>query len=150
MIKPNACYLELKTLWKIMKFQHIMIGTSNIKIVPVLRNLGVYTDSNLTMKNQILAYSTCTHDLAHHFTYPTQTFFPLSQWELPMLPVTYVWHQYQAVWPPSTPAPQFSICRRLVQSPPSNHSSAHSHSLGLFSSPAPDRLDLQWIADHNT
>ena len=35
------------------QFQHIMIGTSNIKIVPVLRNLGVYIDSNLAMKNQI-------------------------------------------------------------------------------------------------
>ena len=35
------------------QLQHIMIGTSNIKIVPVLQNLGVYIDSNLTMKNQI-------------------------------------------------------------------------------------------------
>ena len=35
------------------QFQHIMIGTSNIKIVPVLRNLGVLIDSNLTMRNQI-------------------------------------------------------------------------------------------------
>ena len=30
----------------------IMIGASNI-IVPVVRNLGIYIDSNLTMKNQI-------------------------------------------------------------------------------------------------
>ena len=35
------------------QFQHIMIGASNIKIVPVVRNLGVYIDSSLTMKNQI-------------------------------------------------------------------------------------------------
>ena len=35
------------------QFQHIKIGASNIKIVPVVRNLGVYIDSNLTMKNQI-------------------------------------------------------------------------------------------------
>ena len=39
-------------------FQHIMIGTSNIKIVPVLGNLGVYIDSNLIMNNQI-----CNHHL---------------------------------------------------------------------------------------
>ena len=52
MIKPNVCYLELKTLLKnYEQFQHITIETSNIKIVPVLRNLGVYIDSNLTMKN---------------------------------------------------------------------------------------------------
>ena len=37
------------TLKNYEQFQHIMIGTSNIKIVPVVRNLGVYTDSNLTM-----------------------------------------------------------------------------------------------------
>ena len=36
-------------------------------------------------------------------------FFPLSQWEIPLLPVTYVWHQYQAVWPPPTPARQSSM-----------------------------------------
>ena len=41
------------TLKNYVQFQHIMIGTSNIKTVPVLRNLGVYIDSNLTMKNQI-------------------------------------------------------------------------------------------------
>ena len=41
------------TLKNYEQFQHIMIGTSNIKIVAVLRNLGVYIDSNLTMKNQI-------------------------------------------------------------------------------------------------
>ena len=32
------------TLKNYEQFQHIMIGTSNIKIVPVLRNLGVYID----------------------------------------------------------------------------------------------------------
>ena len=41
------------TLKNYEQFQHIMIGTSNIKTVLVLRNLGVYIDSNLTMKNQI-------------------------------------------------------------------------------------------------
>ena len=41
------------TLKNYEQFQHIMIGTLNIIIVSVLRNLGVYTDSNLTMKNQI-------------------------------------------------------------------------------------------------
>ena len=41
-----------------------MIGTSNIKIVPVLRNLGVYIDSNLTMKNQISnTVKVCNHHL---------------------------------------------------------------------------------------
>ena len=45
MIKPNVCYLELKTLKHYEQFQHIMIGTSNIKNVPVVRNLGVYIDS---------------------------------------------------------------------------------------------------------
>ena len=35
------------------QFQHMMIGTSNIEIVPVIRNLGVYIDSSLTMKNKI-------------------------------------------------------------------------------------------------
>ena len=61
----NVCYLELKALWKIMNsFNIIMIGTSNIKIVPVLRNLGVYIDSNLTMKNQISnTAKVCNHYL---------------------------------------------------------------------------------------
>ena len=46
------------------QFQHIMIGTLNIKIVPVLQNLGVYIDSNLTMKNQILStVKVCNHHL---------------------------------------------------------------------------------------
>ena len=46
------------------QFQHIMIGTSNIKIVTVLRNLDVYIDSNLTMKNQILnTVKVCNHHL---------------------------------------------------------------------------------------
>ena len=41
-----------------------MIGTSNIKIVPVVRNLGVNVDSNLTMKNQILnTVKVCNHHL---------------------------------------------------------------------------------------
>ena len=52
MIKPNVCYLELKTLKNYKQFQHIMIGTSNIKIVPVLWNLEVLIDSNLTMKKK--------------------------------------------------------------------------------------------------
>ena len=56
MIKPNVCYLE--------QFQHIMIGTSNIKIVPVLQKLGVLIDSNLTMKNQISnIVKVCNHHL---------------------------------------------------------------------------------------
>ena len=46
------------------KNKHIMIGTSNIKIVPLLRNLGVYIDSNLTMKNQISnTVKVCNHHL---------------------------------------------------------------------------------------
>ena len=46
------------------QFQHIMIGTANIKIVPVVRNLGVYIDSNLTMKNQISnTVKVCNHHL---------------------------------------------------------------------------------------
>ena len=46
------------------QFQHIMIGASNIKIVPVVRNLGVYIDSNLTMKNQISnTVKVCNHHL---------------------------------------------------------------------------------------
>ena len=41
---------------------HIMIGTSNIKTVPVLRNLGSYIDSTLTMKNQISnTVKVCNH-----------------------------------------------------------------------------------------
>ena len=43
MIKPNVCYFGTEnTLKNYKQFQHIMIGTSNIKIVPVVRNLGVY------------------------------------------------------------------------------------------------------------
>ena len=53
MIELNACYLELKTLKNYEQFQHIMIGTSNIKIVPVVRNLGVYIDSNLTCNHHL-------------------------------------------------------------------------------------------------
>ena len=46
------------------QFQHIMIGASNIKIVPVVRNLGVYIDSNLTMKNLISnTVKVCNHHL---------------------------------------------------------------------------------------
>ena len=46
------------------QFQHIMIGASNIKIVPVVRNLGVYIDSSLTMKNQISnTVKVCNHHL---------------------------------------------------------------------------------------
>ena len=46
--------------------------------------------------------------------YPPDTlvryFFPLTQWETSLLlPVTYVWHYYQAVWYSPTPALQFSI-----------------------------------------
>ena len=64
MIKPNVCYLERKTLKNYEHFQHIITGTSNIKIVPVLRNLGVYIDSNLTMKNQISnTVKVCNHHL---------------------------------------------------------------------------------------
>ena len=45
------------------QFQHILIGTSNIKIVPI-RNLGVYIDSNLTMKKQISnTIKVCNHHL---------------------------------------------------------------------------------------
>ena len=52
------------TLKNYEQFQHIMIGTSNIKIVPVVRNLGVYIDSNLTMKNQISnTVKVCNHHL---------------------------------------------------------------------------------------
>ena len=52
------------TLKNYEQFQHIMIGTSNIKIVPVLRNLGVYIDSNLTMKSQISnTVKACNHHL---------------------------------------------------------------------------------------
>ena len=52
------------TLKNYEEFQHIMIGTSNIKILPVLRNLDVYTDSNLTMKNQISnTVKVCNHHL---------------------------------------------------------------------------------------
>ena len=40
------------TLKNYKQFQHMMIGTSNIKTVRVLRNLGVLINSNLTMKNQ--------------------------------------------------------------------------------------------------
>ena len=50
------------TLKNYEQFQRIMIGASNIKIVPVLRNLGVYIDSNLTMKNQISnTVKVCNH-----------------------------------------------------------------------------------------
>ena len=50
------------TLKNYEQFQRIMIGTSNIRIVPVLRNLGVYIDSNLTMKNQISStVKVCNH-----------------------------------------------------------------------------------------
>ena len=46
------------------QFKHIMIGTSNIEIVPVVRNLGVYIDSKLTMKNQISnTVKVCNHHL---------------------------------------------------------------------------------------
>ena len=46
------------------QFQHIMIGASNIKIVPVVRNLGVYIDSSLTIKNQISnTVKVCNHHL---------------------------------------------------------------------------------------
>ena len=46
------------------QFQHIMTGASNIKIVPVVRNLGVYIDSSLTMKNQISnTVKVCNHHL---------------------------------------------------------------------------------------
>ena len=52
------------TLKNYEQFQHIMIGASNIKIVPVLQNLGVYIDSNLTMKNQISnTVKVCNHHL---------------------------------------------------------------------------------------
>ena len=52
------------TLKNYEQLQHIMIGTSNIKIVPVLRNLGVYIDSNLTMKKQISnTVKVCSHHL---------------------------------------------------------------------------------------
>ena len=34
------------------QFQHIMSGASNIKIVLVVRNLGVYFDSNLPWKTK--------------------------------------------------------------------------------------------------
>ena len=52
------------TLKNCEQFQHIMIGTSNIKIVPVLRNLGVYINRNLTMKNQISnIVKVCSHHL---------------------------------------------------------------------------------------
>ena len=52
------------TLKNYEQFQHIMTGTSNIKIVLVLRNLGVYIDSNLTMKNQISnIVKVCNHHL---------------------------------------------------------------------------------------
>ena len=52
------------TLKNYEQFQHIMIGTSNIKIVPVLQNLGVDIDSNLTMKNQISnTVEVCNHHL---------------------------------------------------------------------------------------
>ena len=54
------------TLKNYEQFQHIMIGTSNIKTVPVLRNLGVYIDSNLTMKNQI---SNTAKACNHHCIY---------------------------------------------------------------------------------
>ena len=41
-----------------------MIGALNIKIVPVVRNFGVYIDSNLTMKNQISnTVKVCNHHL---------------------------------------------------------------------------------------
>ena len=46
------------------QFQHMMIGASNVKIVPVVRNLGVYIDSNLTMKKQISnSVKVCNHHL---------------------------------------------------------------------------------------
>ena len=46
------------------QFQHIMIGASNIKTVPVVRNLGIYIDSSLTMKNQISnTVKVCNHHL---------------------------------------------------------------------------------------
>ena len=52
------------TLKNYEQFQHIMIGTSKIKIVPVVRNLGVYIDSNLTKKKQISnTVKGCNHHL---------------------------------------------------------------------------------------
>ena len=52
------------TLKNYEQFQHIMIGTSDIKIVSALRNLGVYIDSNLTMKKQISnTVKVCNHHL---------------------------------------------------------------------------------------
>ena len=36
------------------QLQYVKIGSSNIKIVTVIRNLGVFIDRNLTLKNQIL------------------------------------------------------------------------------------------------
>ena len=53
------------TLKNYEQFQHITIGTPNIKIVPVLRNLGVYIDSNLTMQKQI---SNTVKVCNHHFS----------------------------------------------------------------------------------
>ena len=43
--------------------QYVKIGSSNIKTVTVLRNLGVSIDRNLTMKNQILN----TVKICHHY-----------------------------------------------------------------------------------
>ena len=46
------------------QLQHVKIGSSNIKIVTVVRNLGVSIDRNLTMKNQILnTVKVCHHHL---------------------------------------------------------------------------------------
>ena len=41
-------------LKKYHEFQCVNIGTTTVKIVPVIRNLGVLIDCNLTMKNHIL------------------------------------------------------------------------------------------------
>ena len=51
-------------LKKYEQLQYIKIGTSNIKIVPVVRNLGVFIDENITMKKQILnTVKVCNHHL---------------------------------------------------------------------------------------
>ena len=44
--------------------QYNTVGTSNIKITPIVYNLGVLTDKNLTMKNQVLKnVKTCNYYL---------------------------------------------------------------------------------------
>lgn len=45
------------------QLQYVRIGSSNIKIVTVVHNLGVFIDKNLTMKNQILNLVKICH---HH------------------------------------------------------------------------------------